>query len=199
MDATDIVDAVESALQTELSRLGSSKSIYADTEGELEPDRVLGAMATAIYHAETTLRAWDEEPAVFADAADRLADQYETLSDELEDHQPGEEPATVATLAAADDTGERLGALVGWVLVADRKAGQVTGFFTGQADPTTASLVRAFGDDYEAIQAAAIDAIATGDVDPEAAADAAEAVVEAAYDEYFETLEALGVNPKPVC
>lgn len=200
MDATDIVDAVESDLQTELSRLGSSKSIYAATAGELEPDQVLGAMATPVHHAETTLHDWDEGgPDVFGDAADRLAQQYDTLVGELGDHDPGETPAAVKTLAAANDPAARLGALLGWVLVIDRKAGQVTGFFTGQADPQTASLVRGFGEDFEAIQSATIDAIADEAVDAEAAADAAGRVVEAAYDEYFETLEDLGVNPKPVC
>lgn len=199
MDATDIVDAVESDLQTELSRLGSSKSLYADTEGELEPDRVLGAIADGAHHAADTFRGWAADADPFADAADRLADQYETLEGELGGHEPGDEPAVVAALADAEGESERLGALVGWSLVAERKASQATGFFTGQADPGTASTLRAFGEDFEAIREAALEALADRDGDGEVAAEAANAVVQAAYDAYFETLEDLGVNPKPVC
>lgn len=199
MDATDVVERVEADRQTELSRLGSSKSIYADTAGELEPDSVLAAMADGLHHAAATLRDWaDADPdGPYADAVDRLDDQYETLEGELGGHDPGGVPAAAAALGGREGAAARLGALVGWTMVTERKAGQVTGYFTGQADPGTASTIRAFGDDYEAIREAALDAIGGGDA--EAAADAADAVVEAAYDDYFETLESLGVNPKPVC
>ena len=202
MDATDLVDAVEADYQTELSRLGSSKSIYADTGGDLNPDRVLGAMADATHHAGATLAAWAESgdaDDVFADAADRLETQYAAIPGELDGHEPGDEPVAVAEMGAADDLASRYGALVGWSLVAQRKAGQVTGYFTGQADPQTAGLVREFGEDFEAVRAAALEAIAAQSLDAAAAATAAGDVVEAAYDEYVATLEAQGVNPKPVC
>jgi hypothetical protein len=63
----------------------------------------------------------------------------------------------------------------------------------------TASTFRSFGDDYDAIRANALDALGGGGIDHEAALAAGEAVVQAAYDEYVETLESLGINPKPVC
>jgi hypothetical protein len=199
MDATDVVDRVEADRQTELSRLGSSKSLYADTEGELNPDRVLAAMADGLHHAAAVLRNWAEDEAggPSADAADRLDEHYETLEGELGGHDPGEAPAAAAALEGIADPDARRGALVGWAMVTDRKAGQVTGYFTGQADPSTASIVREFGEDYEAIRAAALDAL--GDGDAAVAAEAADSLVAAAYDEYVERLEAQGVNPKPVC
>jgi hypothetical protein len=199
MDATDVVDRVEADRQTELSRLGSSKSLYADTEGELNPDRVLAAMADGLHHAAAVLRNWaeDESGGPYGDAADRLDEHYETLEGELGGHDPNEAPAAAAALEGIADPDARLGALVGWAMVTDRKAGQVTGYFTGQADPSTASIVREFGEDYEAIRADAVDAL--GDGDAAVAAEAADSLVAAAYDEYVERLEAQGVNPKPVC
>jgi hypothetical protein len=101
----------------------------------------------------------------------------------------------MAALPAVDVADERAGALLGWALVTDRTVTQVTGYFTGQADPTTASLVRGFGDDVDATREAALEAVGDRDEAVAAATD----VVESAYDTYFETLEALGVNPKPIC
>lgn len=203
MDATDIADAVREETKTELSRLGSSKSLYADTEGELERETVLAAMADATRHGAAAIEEWagqDDPGGVFADAVARLRDQHETLVGELDGYEPGDPPAVVEAFGAAEDTVQRLGALVGWSLVAERKATQATGYFTGQADPQTASTVREFGGDYEAVREAALSALA-GEDDAwlERATDAAIGVVEAAYDDYFETLESLGVNPKPVC
>jgi len=195
MDGSDLRSSIEADLQTELSRLGSSKSLYADTEGEMEGEVVLSAAADAAHHAAAVFEGWDDD--VFADAAERAREQYERITAELDDHGPGEPPAVVAALADATETDERLGATVGWSLVAERKATQSSGFFTGQAQPSTASTFRAFGDDYEAIREAALDALDEGDT--EAALAAGKAVVEAAYDEYVETLESLGINPKSVC
>jgi len=96
----------------------------------------------------------------------------------------------------------RLGGLVGWALVADETASQCSGFFTGQADPGTASTFRGFREDYEATQEAVLDALADrceSEADWERAAAAATGAIEAAYAEYVERLEAMGVNPKPVC
>jgi len=204
MDASDLVDAIETDRQTELSRLGSSKALYADTDGQLEPDRVLGAFADETHHVAATLRTWagERDPeGVFADGAARLEGQTDTLAGELVNSEPGEVPAVVDAIADADGPVARLGALVGWVLVVDRKASQVTGFFTGQADPGTASLIREFGDDYDAIRESALAALAVQSDDGalETAQDGAERVIQAVYDDYVETLESMGINPKPVC
>jgi len=43
MTASDFVDSVSETNQTALSRLGSSKSLYAETDGELETEQVLRA------------------------------------------------------------------------------------------------------------------------------------------------------------
>ena len=204
MDRTAFVDAVRDEEKTELSRLGSSKSLYADTEGEMEPEAVLAAAADEAHHAAETLAGWTDNDVdgTLAAAADRERDHYDAIAGELDAHDPGDPSAAVGVLGEQGTATDRLGALVGWTLVADGKSGQCTGFFTGQADPQTAGLFRGFGEDYEATREDALDALESvceSDEDWERAMTAATGVVEAAYEEYFETLESLGVNPKPVC
>ncbi|MFC6974712.1 rubrerythrin family protein [Halomicroarcula sp. GCM10025709] len=201
MNADDLVEAVRDDQQTELSRLGSSKMLYADTRGEMEPETVTAAAAAREQAAHETFDAWSEDadaPSVFADAAAGAADRLEATDAEPADR----EFAVYGVLADFDGTVERLGGLLGWTLVDKKVKEQLTGFFTGQADPQTASTYRSAGSDIEALRADAGDALETvceSDADWDAAETAAIAVVEAAYEEYFETLEELGVNPKPVC
>lgn len=200
MDSDELLDTLEQELQTELSRLGSSKSLYADTEGDMDAEPVLRAAADSAATAIETFEGWDGE--VFADAAERLREQYGELVGELDEHEAGAPPAVVEALRDAEGEPERLGATVGWSLVVERKSTQSSGYFTGQAQPGTASTFRSFGDDYEAIREAALDAldgVCESAEEYEQAKAAAADVIEAAYDEYFETLESLGMNPKPVC
>ena len=204
MSATELLDAIREDNKTELSRLGSSKSLYADTEGEMEPERVLAAAADTAHYAAETLAGWAEDDDVagaFAAAADRERDHYDAIAAELDAHVPGERPAVIESLRGHEAAVERLGALVGLTLVAEEKSGQYSGFFTGQADPQTASLFRGFGDDYEASRADALDALdaVCEPEDWDHAEAAATGAIGAAYEEYFETLEDMGVNPKPVC
>lgn len=202
--STNLVETVREDNKTELSRLGSSKSLYADTEGEMEPEAVLSAAADAAHHAAETFGGWagTDSASAFAVAADNERDHYESILGELDAHDPGESPAIVDAIGGYETTPERLGGVLAWTLTAEKTASQCSGFFTGQADPQTASLFRGFGDDYEATREKALSALETvceGDDDWDSAAVAASEAVGAAYDDYFETLEALGVNPKPVC
>lgn len=199
MDSTDLVDAIREANRTELSRLGSSKSLYAVTEGEMEPDAVLTAAADTAHHAAETFERWaeDDVEGVFAAAAARERDHYDAIVAELDAHEAGDPPAVVEYLGRQTDADGRLGALVGWTLVVDETASQSSGFFTGQAAPGTASLFRGFGDDYEATREEALEALAG--VDGDSAEAAGSGAVGAAYEAYVETLEGLGINPKPVC
>lgn len=208
MTPEEFADAVRDEAQTPLSRLGSSKSLYADTMGEMEEAAVLRTVADAEHAAAETFAAWadDEgEAAVaetFREAADAARDRYDTVAGKLGDHDPGDVPPIHEHLRGFDDTVARLGGLVGHALVADRKTSQITGFFTGQADPRTASTFRGMGDDFDAQiddATARLDEVCDSDEDWNRALDAATRSVQAAYDEYFERLESMGVNPKPVC
>jgi len=211
MTASDFVDDVREANQTALSRLGSSKALYAETDGELETEQVLRAAAIAEDAASETFAAWaDDETdadaaALFERVADEEADHYETVAAKLDEPPRAADndvPAIQSVLRGFDDTVERAGGLVGRCLVAKKSKEQYTGYFTGEADPKTASLFRGLGSDVnEQINDAAelVDAVCADEADRERARDAAGEAIQAAYEEYTESLEAMGVNPKPVC
>jgi hypothetical protein len=207
MDAADLTESVRSSNKTELSRLGSSKTLYAQTGGDLKTTPVLAAAADRTYHAAELLAGWaaDGDDAVadgFAAMAETVRGHYEDIVAELEAHDPGSPSAIVTALQGFETATERLGGVLGWALVARKESSQRSGYFTGQADPTTASLFREMGGDYDDLVAAAGDLLETLCADPEdweAAERAATAGIQAAYESYVETLEGLGVNPKPVC
>lgn len=201
----DVLDAVRDDNETALSRLGSSKALYAATGGQLGAEEVLRAAADDAAAARAVFAAWaDDEPDdeaadAFAAAAERAADQLETVRDELADeHEPEPEDPLADHLRDVDGTATRAGALLGWSAVSDETLGQVVGFFVGDADPGTASTFRDVRGETEEIRELALDLLGGID-DRDAAKDAADAAVQAAYDDYVKTLEGMGVDPKNVC
>lgn len=209
MDPDAFEDAVRDANRTALSRLGSSKSLYADTEGEMEPRAVLAAWANAEQAVAQIFRAWAEETEsagaeAFSTAATGAHDRYESVSRELDDHDydPGEAPRYLGHLKELEGTIERLGGLAAHALVANAKASQATGFFTGRADPQTARIFREMGETFdEQLDLARTSLVdqCTDDEEWARAHEAATGTIDAAYDEYVDRLEDMGVNPKPVC
>lgn len=209
MNPEEFIDAVRDENQTALSRLGSSKSLYADTMGEMDADAVMEAAAEAEYAAAETFRQWANEESgdaadVFAATADEEEDHYETVVDHLDAFDPdaAEVPAIQAYLRELDTVIERGGGLVGRTLAAEKSKEQLTGFFVGQAKPRVADDIRDMGDDLDAQLERAVDllaAVCADEDDWEEALDAATGAIEAAYGEYTERLESMGVNPKPVC
>lgn len=209
MDPESFVDGVREENRTALSRLGSSKALYADTAGEMEPEQVLRAAATAEHHAAETFAAWagdETDPdvaAAFGETADEEREHYATVAGELDGHDPDEPPAIQAHLRTVDGTVERVGGLLGRTLAADRSKDQVTGFFVGQADPGTSQLFREMGEDLDDQLERATDLLQSlcgDDADCwERAGAAASEAIQAAYAEYTASLEEMGVDPKPVC
>ncbi len=207
MDAEGFIETVRDENETALSRLGSSKSLFADTAGEMDAAEVLKAAATAEYHAAETYDSWaeaepDEVGAAFGETAREERRHYETVVGELDEHTPGETPAIQSYLRGLDDTIERLGGFVGRTIAAERSKTQVTGFFVGNADPQTADLFRSMDADLDAQLERAgelLEATCSEESDWERALEAASGAIGAAYDEYTERLESMGVNPKPVC
>lgn len=208
-DATDVIEAVREENQTALSRLGSSKSLYAATGGDIDAEPVLRAAADAEYAAWRTFDGWadDEENEAAREAFETTAAEeerhYETVLDELgEEYEPDEVPALHEYLRDLDGTVERAGGLVGRTIASDRSKSQIVGFFVGDADPQTAQLFRDFGDDLnDQLDRAEelLESVCESDDDWERAEEAATGAIEAAYGEYVETLEEMGANPKPVC
>ncbi|MDS0476034.1 rubrerythrin family protein [Natrinema sp. 1APR25-10V2] len=208
-DPDTFVETVSEENQTALSRLGSSKSLYADTGGDIDTEPVLEATADAEYAAWQTFLEWaddeadDEVRAAFEATAEEEQDHYETVDGKLDDeYEPDEVPNLHEYLRDREDTTERVGAFIGRILASQRSKDQVVGYFVGDADPQTASLFRGFGEDLddqlERAKELLTDVCET-DEDWERAQEAATGAIQAAYDEYVETLEGMGANPKPVC
>ena len=207
MDANACIQTIRETNETELSRLGSSKSLFADTGGEMESTAVLEAAATAEYHAAVTYDTWAETETgtvaeAFAVTATEERSHYERVSAELEAHEPGPVPPIQSYLRDCEETIERLGGFIGRTLAAEGSKTQITGFFVGNADPQTASLFREMGDDLDAQLARArscLDDVCDDDAAYERAVEAASGALAVAYASYTDELESLGINPKPVC
>jgi hypothetical protein len=201
MDAAEFTEAVRDDHETPLSRLGSSKWVYALTGGEMAGEAVESAWAREAGAGRETFAAWADEATSDA-AAETFAGVAETLGDSGGGESPPETPPAYETLAGLSGTAERAGGLLGWALVAEKTLAQVVGFFVGDADPTTANTYREYRSAVEAERSAAealLDEVCDDDAAWTAAREGADAVVEAAYADYVETLESMGVKPKNVC
>ncbi|WP_338742591.1 transcription antitermination protein [Haloplanus salilacus] len=202
MDGTTLVDRLTDDLETELSRLGSSKWLYALTAGEMNGDAVLSAAATDAAAAAERFEAWaddGDDAVLFETLATTAADRAETVAADSDDDPAAER--TYAALAGFDDPVERLGGALGHSLVLDRTVGQMVGFFVGDADPSTAGTFRDLRDGIDADRDRIVDALdenCDGD-DWDRAETAARTVIDAAYDDYVEILESMGIKPKNVC
>ncbi|XVH31439.1 rubrerythrin family protein [Haloferacaceae archaeon DSL9] len=209
MSATDLLESLRTDADTELSRLGSSKALFAETDGEMDADEVLRAAAVSERAAAETFESWADDESngaareAFATTADEEVAHYETIRDRLgEDPEPAEVPPLHAYLRDLDGTVERAGGFLGRLLVTRASKSQFTGFFVGRADPKTASVFRGFGDDLDAQLDRAqelLDEVCDSEDDWERAREAARGAIDVSYETYIEALESLGVNPKPVC
>jgi len=193
--------AIEDDYETELSRLGSSKALYAITEGEMETATVLASLADGMAAAAETFGGWaddDGDDAVAASAAGTATDLAERIAGAADGAEPTASPTPVdEVLRGLDDPDARLGGLLAWTMITDRTLAQAVGFFVGNADTRAAELfrdLRSAVDDLRSETTAGLDS-----ADAEVARAAAGEVVEAAYGHYVEALEGMGVKVKPVC
>ena len=212
MNADEFLTTVRDENETALSRLGSSKSLYAATEGEMEAEVVFRAAARSEQAAAETFRGWadDEESdqqvrEAFEAFAEQERDHYEQVVGKLDDEPDsgsGEVPAIHEYLRGIEDDPGKVGGFLGRTLASEKSKEQMVGFFVGQADPQTAQLFRDLGDDLDGQLERGRELLADvceSDEDWERALEAASGAIGAAYDEYTESLEEMGVNPKPVC
>ena len=194
-------DDLEDDYETELSRLGSSKALYALTGGEMETEAVVAGLADRAATAAETFDAWSDEEAfedLFSATAETAREHAERIAETADGADPADAPTRSHEVLRDLDGGDaRLGGLIAWAMVNDRTLAQAVGFFVGNADTTAADLFRDLRADVEVHLEEAL--AHAEDVDREAARAAASEVVEAAYEEYVETLEGLGVKVKPVC
>jgi len=213
MDATAFLESVRASNATELDRLGSEKALVAETAARLDADHVLDAAAAAEARAAETLDSWaDDEPtdraaAAFRTAAKREREHYRRIAelggsaedppaDALHEHLRGLE-GTLPRVAAG---------LVARPLVASRTLLQVINFFVNEGDTAAAEAFRELRAETDAAAERGATLLvdlegwdSDPDSDSEAATAAASEAIGAAYDEYADTLEGMGVDPKPVC
>jgi hypothetical protein len=206
MDGARFREAVEDETATELDRMGSSKALMWTTDGDLDPDEVLRAAARAEHLAAETFARWsdDEEDARATALFDEVA-SMERAHAERVDADPGDEgpDALHEHLRELDGTIERIAAgLVGRCLVTDATLAQTVSFHVGRAQRSVADTFRAIREENEELLERGLDELehhCESEDDWERARDAAEETIRIAYDDYAETLEGMGVNPKPVC
>lgn len=204
MDADEFTQRVRDDNETPLSRLGSSKSLYALTGGEMDGDTVRAAVAREATLTAAAVADWTD-----TDGTDEAtAELYDDLAARAESHAEtaGAAPSDRAypeldRLAAATSTPERLGALLARQILAETRIGQAVGFFVGDADPTSADEFRSLRDDHQTDLERVADRLddVCAEDDWTTAREAADDLLEAAYDDYVATLESMGVKPKNVC
>ncbi|MFA1609715.1 transcription antitermination protein [Halobellus rubicundus] len=203
MNASDLEAALRDDHETAFSRLGSSKAMYALTAGEMDGDSVRAAAAADALALASVLDDWADDGdadvrSLYADLAAAAREHAESVAD---DPSLDESAPLYDALDGFESTPERLGGLLGRYLVSLEYVGQMVGFFVGDADPMAANDFRGLRSDLESERdrvAEALDAACDGD-DWDLAGDAADAVIEAAYDDYVETLQSMGIKPKNVC
>jgi hypothetical protein len=204
MNGDELASDLRDDHETEFSRLGSSKAMYALTGGEMDGEQVRAAAATDALAFAAVLDGWSEGASdatetLYADLADAARDHATAVDD---DPSLDEEPPLYDALAEFDATAARLGGLLGRYLVVSEYASQMVGFFVGDADPMAANDFRNFRSEIDAEHdrvVDAVDSVCGTDDEWAAARDAAETVIEVAYDDYVETLESMGIKPKNVC
>ena len=200
MDGQEFTDTLRDAHETPLSRLGSSKWVYALTDGEMDGDAVVAAWGAEASATRETFEGWAEHESS-DDAASVFADVAAFAAEHGGDSEVEPSPMYEA-LTSLDETAARAGGLLGWTLVAEKTLAQLVGFFVGDADPSTANTFR---ERKSAVQQrreeaeSLLDDVCSDDESWAAARAGADAVVEAAYADYVETLESMGIKPKNVC
>lgn len=208
MNESTLQSKLETAYETELSRLGSSKSMYAATDGDMDTDGVLAAMGERAAAAAKTYDTWAAET-----ADSTLADAYGTIATTQQTHaeriaKAGAErvidrPTDLQRyLRTLERPPAQAGGLLGWALVTDKTYSQAVGFFVGNLDHSAADLFRELRSEL----AQEMDRIETllsesceESAEWERARKSGATAIEAAYDHYVEKLDDLGVDVKPVC
>lgn len=209
MTPRDFLDDLEAGYETELSRLGSSKAIYALTSGEMDASAVFIALATRSRIAADAFGGWADtedspDPAALFDTVsqherDRASDLFEQTDTSPPDPVENRVSDYFEDLTSTID---RTAALIAWLIISDRTYSQTIGFFVGSANRDAADRFRTYRDETTDHLERALSIIetqcSTAD-DWDQAEKTAGDVIDGAYDTYATTLEDMGINVKPIC
>ncbi|MFB6283212.1 MAG: rubrerythrin family protein [Halobacteria archaeon] len=209
MDSQEFLDKIEEEKETELDRLGSTKGLMAATNGDIDLDTVLETAVAAEHRAAKTFSCWSsseegEAGRVFGEVAVVEREHQEKVESLVDDEiEPEGIDDLHEYLRGVEDTVERVAAgMVGRGLVSDAALKQTVSFFTGQAARKKADRFRELREENEDIVEKGLnllDSVCDDDEDWERATEAAGKTVDVYYDDYVESCEEIGVNPKPVC
>jgi hypothetical protein len=191
-----IEERIRAEAATELERLGSDRGLIALTDADLSSETIRSRITSVLAGTAEVYEEWANDDA-FATAAETTRNIAATTSDTAV--KPASDHPLVAALDGLDDQSERVGAgLVALPLVLDGWVLQGVSFFVNEADEAAA-------DQFRKVRAGLDEVMATGESaveseeERERATEAALALVEAAYEDYVETLDGLGLDPKTVC
>jgi hypothetical protein len=219
MDASDLAATLRDDHETAFSRLGSSKAMYAITNGEMDGAVVRAAAAINADAVSVVTDEWTtydtsnndihldeidntDPDAVFAAIASGASERAVTLDPDASQTESVNRPHLYDVLASMETTPSRLGGLLARSLVTIEQVSQMIGFFVGNADPKTAGEFRDLKDmiesDHDRV-ITALDSTCESAAAWEHAQSSADAVIEAAYDEYVDSLNQMGIKPKNVC
>lgn len=200
MDAGATIDDVRDRTETERTRLGSDKVLIAATDATLETDAVLTAAATRESGLATVLDRWA------AETESAVATQFEAAAEDAAgrtdriDADAGDPDGFLDHLETVSGTAQRVGVgLVAAPLIADQLYLQVVSFFINEADEQRADTFREIRREASALDDGETALGHLSESERETAAAAATEAIEAAYVDYAETLEAMGLDPKPIC
>lgn len=206
MDGQALEARVRAETETELARLASDRALLAATDATLEAEAVLSVVTDALASGEWRLEEWAgaaEDPAL-ADAMAAGADRLAALRADHRDVLPAEPTveAPVPLGEPGDDLARAAAGLLGLPLALDPLCLQAVSFFVNEADEATADAVREIRSGVGELRADGLPVLA--DRASAAAAEeevvaAAGAVIEAAYADYADSLEAMGLDPRPIC
>lgn len=206
MDGNAFLDRLRDDFQTELSRLNSSKALYALSGGEMNAPSIRAAADDEAASAALLFERWaDAEPdadaaALFADVAEAIEEHRDTI--DSGEGNPDTDDLLLETISGVDTTPERVAGLLVRTVVVRELVEQMVGFFVGDADPQSAGDFRSIRDDLESQRDRALhvlEDVCEDEDDWDDARAAAAAAIGGAYDYYVETLESMGVEPKNVC
>ncbi|WP_158057624.1 ferritin family protein [Halorussus halophilus] len=208
MDPDNFSDGVAEANATELDRLGSQQVLVALTDADLDAETVLRAAAESEHTASETFAEWADTETdsaaseTFSTLAEKERDHYERVVGELGDFDPsGEADPMHDYLRGLDDTVARAAGLVGRALVGYRTQLQLVNFFVNEADERRANLFRELREETRDGADAGVELLAArcDSDDWERAEAVATETIQVAYDDYAETLDAMGLDPRPIC
>ncbi|QLG50426.1 rubrerythrin family protein [Natrinema halophilum] len=211
MDSDEFRSAIEETMSVELERLGSSKTLVALTDADLTVERVVRTVANSERAAADTFEAWadDEDHEGARKTFDALGSQERDHYDQVVALLEGDHDADDAAggpmherLRSLETATDRLGGVVGRSLVSDRMHLQVINFFVNESDERRADAFRdlrtetaAQGDRASSL----LEDVCDGSGDWNRAQERAEDVIAVAYESYADSLDDLGLDPKPIC